>query len=93
MILHLAILAAMTATPAAAGALWCEPAPDMIEKLDRDYGEGVLATGTAGLEQRIIITLNEATGLWTILVVRPDGVACAPAAGTDWRMMPQGDPA
>lgn len=81
--------------PAAAAAqgIPCQPGPDMLDHLARVYGEGVLAMGTAPGEVRVIVTVNPDTGSWTIVVLRPDGTACAPAAGHDWQMLPQGEPA
>ncbi|MFN3614512.1 MAG: hypothetical protein ACK4WC_08130, partial [Rubrimonas sp.] len=49
------------------------------------YGETRRA---AGLQNRGSVTeifASEKTGTWTIIVTRPDGVACAVAAGEAWQ--------
>lgn len=89
------ILAALIAlaSPACAEGIPCQPAPDLIQLLADRWGEGVLATGTGGNEQRVIVTINPDTGTWTIVAVRPDGLACAVGSGTEWRMLRPGAPA
>lgn len=57
----------------------CMGAPDLLEHLDRVYGEGVLATGTATGEVRLAITVNPETGSWTIIVIHPDGMTATRA--------------
>ena len=84
-------LAAM-ACPAVAEPIPCMGAPDLIAHMAERYGEEVLASGTAQDQVRIVVTVNPDTRSWTVLVVRPDGTACPVAAGTDWRMLPQGVP-
>jgi hypothetical protein len=69
----------------------CMGAPDLIAHLSERYGEGVLAAAMGQGDVRMIVMVNDETGSWTVLAVRPDGKACAVAAGTDWQMMPQGD--
>lgn len=51
--------------------------------LARNYGESVTGQGIAGgaLVQQ---WRNRETGSWTILLILPDGVACALASGDDW---------
>jgi hypothetical protein len=68
----------------------CNFGPDMLAELADKHGEHPLATGSGQSGLPIIVTLNEATGSWSILVAMPDGKTCLAAAGTDWKMLPQG---
>ncbi len=87
-VLALALLPA----PAAAQSMMCLGAPDMLAELAARYGEDVAASALGQSDVRLVVTVNPDTGSWSILVVRPDGKACLAAAGTEWRMLPQGDP-
>ncbi len=62
----------------------CAPRADIIAQLQKKYGE---TRRGAGLQNRGAVTevfASAATGTWTIIVTRPDGVACAVAAGEAW---------
>jgi len=54
--------------------------PDL---LNRHYGESVAGQGVAG-GTLVQLWRNRQTGSWTILLVSPDGAACALASGEDW---------
>jgi hypothetical protein len=64
------------------------------------YGEGLrsigLIAGDGGaLSTAMEIHVNEETGTWTILQMRPDGMACLVAYGEYWSAVApkKGDPA
>jgi len=58
--------------------------PDVLpDLLSRTYGEAVAGQGLAG-GALVQLWRNRQTGSWTILLVSPDGAACALASGEDW---------
>lgn len=62
----------------------CAPRAAIIAQLEKKYGE---TRRGAGLQNRGAVTevfASAATGTWTIIVTRPDGVSCAVAAGEAW---------
>lgn len=61
----------------------CGPRAAFVEQLARQHGEQTSALGLAA-GGRIVEVLSARGGSWTILVVRPDGVACVLAAGEAW---------
>ena len=84
----------LTAGIAQAQSAPCAPRGDMVAELGAKYGE---TRRGAGLQNRGAVTevfASAATGTWTIIVTRPDGVSCAVAAGEAWldERPPVGDP-
>lgn len=73
----------------------CALRTDIVAQLEQKYGERRVG---AGLQNRGAVTevfASAETGTWTIIQTRPDGVACAVAAGESWadeRPAPDGDP-
>ncbi|MCK9544726.1 MAG: hypothetical protein M0R03_22130 [Novosphingobium sp.] len=60
----------------------CLPIADVEAVLHGRYGESPRFQGlTEGLSAIWQAWLNEATGTWTIVVLRPDGSACPVIAG------------
>lgn len=62
----------------------CAPRADIVAELQAKYGE---TRRGAGLQNRGSVTevfASAETGTWTIIVTRPDGVACMMAAGEAW---------
>jgi len=62
----------------------CAPRDSIVAQLEKKYGE---TRRGAGLQNRGAVTevfASAATGTWTIIVTRPDGVSCAVAAGEAW---------
>lgn len=62
----------------------CAPRAELVSQLEKKYGETRRA---AGLQSRGSVTeiyASPKTGTWTIIVTRPDGTACAVAAGEAW---------
>ena len=71
------------AIPAAAQQA-CAPRADIVAHLEAKYGETRIG---AGLQTRGSVTevfVSAESGTWTIIVTRPDGMACAVAAGEAW---------
>lgn len=64
----------------------CDVRKTLVAKLDTGYGEQPIAVGLAstGHVVEVLISVN---GSWTILITRPDGVACIAAVGEDWEML------
>lgn len=62
----------------------CAPRADIVAQLASAYGEHRVA---AGLQSPGVIEVfaSAETGTWTIIVTRPDGIACAVAAGEAWQ--------
>lgn len=79
-----AFLVAAIALPATA-APFCAPREQLVAKLEADYGERQTAMGLRGTSAIFEIWTSEEKGTWTVLMTRPDGMACPMAAGTDWR--------
>jgi len=62
----------------------CAPRDELAAELARDYhetprGSGIMADGSALME----IYAAE-TGSWTVIITRPDGLACVVATGDGW---------
>jgi len=77
-------LAQQTAAPNAPALSACAPRDSIVAQLEKKYGE---TRRGAGLQNRGAVTevfASAATGTWTIIVTRPDGVSCAVAAGEAW---------
>lgn len=77
-----AMIFALPAQAQQAGA--CAPRADIVTHLEKKYGE---TRRGAGLQNRGSVTeifVSAESGTWTIIVTRPDGLACAVAAGEAW---------
>src|SRR5262245_38416211 len=80
----LPLLVAATLTPSASAAGPCYPRDAIHARLAERYGEQPAGIGVAA--GQIVELLTRPDGAtWTILVVRPDGLACPVAAGEDWK--------
>ncbi len=79
------ILAALFAFMTPAHAMQCAKYTELVEVLDKQYGETRRAHGMAGTQTPQIAELyvSEA-GTWTLLLRRPDGIGCIYAAGQAW---------
>jgi len=55
-----------------------------VAALIDDYGEARRGAGLAGPRVIYEIWASDATGTWTIMAVRPDGLACLIATGRHW---------
>ena len=79
-----AAMAACLALPAAAQSAGCAPREVVVDRLDRSYGEVYAGGGLQGRSAMFEIWVSSEDKTWTILMTRPDGIACVVAAGTDW---------
>ena len=86
------ILALVLSTPAMAQTT-CAPISAVMETLKSRYGEVPQATGLVSSGTLAITFANPAKGNWTLVLVSPDGKACLVAAGENFEIAPQGDPA
>ncbi len=83
----LAILVSLTFGGAPAHAQSnCEARTSLVAKLDKGFGELPAAIGLASTGN-VLEVLISADGTWTILITRPDGLACIAAAGEHWQML------
>jgi hypothetical protein len=75
------IVAALPIAAHAAGP--CYPRDAIHAQLAERYGERPVGVGVmAGQLVELLVRPDGAS--WTILVIRPDGLACPAAAGEDW---------
>ena len=70
-----------------AGTPRCAPHADMLAVLAKKYGEALQAVGIAN-ENHFIEVLSSRQGSFTILVTKPDCMACILAAGQDFEQVP-----
>jgi hypothetical protein len=80
-----AVLLVVGATPTAASAAGpCYPRDAIHAHLAERYGERPAGVGVVAGQLVELLTRPDGAS-WTILVVRPDGLACPVAAGEDWK--------
>ena len=62
----------------------CGPIDKLAGSLSSKYGE---LPGPLGIVQSMLmrVYVNKTTGTFTILIVRPDGMACVSIAGEGWQ--------
>lgn len=79
------VLAAFLFWPTAgsAGHL-CRDYAVSAQNLGEIYAEAVAARGLSTSGSLTVLFRSESGETWTLLVVGPDGMTCAIAAGTDW---------
>lgn len=96
------LLAACSARPAGAPpsadveppsgrAVLCAPRAVVAEGLAAKYAERPVAMGLTGDGLMLEIFAGADAGTFTILLTRPDGLACVLAAGTAWQGPPPHD--
>ena len=86
-IVALALLASVTAGSRPAHAQQsCDVRKTLLAKLDTGYDEQPVAIGVASTGN-VVELLVSANGTWTILVTRPNGIACIAAVGEDWQAL------
>lgn len=88
----LLLLLPFTAGPLSAQAACAERA-SVVQRLADIYGETLQGMGLNQNNTVLEVYASEETGTWTILVTRPDGIACLIAAGTMWDGRPPATPA
>lgn len=93
--LSLSIVFLMVAPAAAAQ---CARRDQVVERLERTYGEQRRGIGLAGDNRGVIeVFASDQTGTWTITITLPSGQSCLVASGQNWSPAPvpakaQGDP-
>lgn len=81
----LTMTAALTASATGAlAATACANRTTVVERLASRYGETLQSMGLHRDNSVIEVYASNSTGTWTILVTRPDGVACLLASGEMW---------
>jgi hypothetical protein len=61
----------------------CAPRAALLEKLSQDFGEVPFARGIDG-GGNLMEILTGPKGSWTLLIVRPDKIACIVGSGEGW---------
>ncbi len=82
------MLALALVAPAAAQTLCTHDRTAVIEQLKARYQEAPVAMGLVG-DGSVLEVLAAKSGSWTILVTRPNGLACVVAAGGSWEIFPE----
>ncbi len=82
-LIALSLAAAVASAPAGAAGP-CYPRDAIHAHLAERYGERPAGIGLAA-GQLVELVARPDGASWTILVIRPDGLACPVAAGEDWK--------
>ena len=62
----------------------CAERDAVVQRLKDKYGETLQSRGLHQSNALMELYASESTGTWTILVTRPNGMACLIAAGEMW---------
>lgn len=62
----------------------CDVRESLLAKLDTGYAEKPVAIGLAS-SGNVVELLISSDGTWTILVTKPNGIACVAAVGEEWQ--------
>ncbi len=76
----------------------CAERAKVIQRLAERYGETLQSLGLQENSTLLEVYASDATGTWTILITRPNGMACLVASGQSWEkeavpFLPKGDDA
>jgi hypothetical protein len=78
------------------GSLACGERDDMVQRLERTFGEVQKGAGLVSAAQLLEVWGSDETGTWTILMTDAQGWSCVVAAGEAWRdieaKLARGDP-
>lgn len=77
-----AILAMLMASPAF-GQQICMGYADAVESLYTQHGESIAMSALVDGGNIVVTFANPETSTWTMIIVRPDGIACGLAHGTN----------
>jgi hypothetical protein len=83
----MALLSTCGAAPAETPARPCAERSTVIARLAERYGETLQSLGLQTNSSILEVYASEATGTWTILLTRPNGVACLVASGQAWEKL------
>ena len=64
----------------------CDIRKSLLAKLHTGYDERPVAVGVASTGNLVELLIST-DGTWTILVTRPNGIACVAAVGEDWQAL------
>lgn len=81
----LALLAFLSVVSSAFAQQQCGPVNDITRILQDRYGEKPVAVGR-NVSGAMVLYGSVETGTWTILIIKPDGVACVVAGGQQFRV-------
>ena len=91
-----AILAGRACGPAPAASpiaeIVCAPTPEMVRKLEHQFGERSQARGTRG-RGRVMEVWADDSGDWTLAMTYATGTSCIVAMGENWQGLDGNDPA
>jgi hypothetical protein len=78
------------------GPLACGERGDMVQRLERTFGEVQKGAGLVSAAQLLEVWGSDETGTWTVLMTDAQGWSCVVAAGEAWRdieaELAKGDP-
>ncbi len=74
----------MTPSAEAEGRQTCAARDMVVQKLHDRFGEELKSLGLHQNDGIVEVYSSDATGTWTILMTRPDGMSCLIAAGQLW---------
>ena len=66
----------------------CTAHEQALESLAQRYNEHVMGRATIFNGNRLEVLTSPHGETWSVLVIRPDGIACLVSAGDDWRTIP-----
>lgn len=64
---------------------FCAPGDAVVTMLDQRFGEVLQGAGLQNSTTLVELFASLDTGTWTLVLTRPDGTACAVAAGQHWQ--------
>jgi hypothetical protein len=82
------VLAAAHAVAAEGAGSACAARVDVVRKLADRFGETRTSIGLHKDDAVVEVFSSAATGSWTIVVTRADGMSCLLAAGRRWEQVP-----
>ncbi len=88
--LAITMAAAATATPALAQdadakvLALCGSVDSMVRVLKHKYQQEAIQGGTTSEGGKVVLFYSARQNTWTIVVINPNGLACARAEGTGW---------
>lgn len=77
------------AEPALAQENACASRNDVVRKLEDRFGETRTSVGIHREDAVVEVFSSAATGTWTIVITRADGMSCLLASGQRWEQFPE----
>ena len=81
------IAAFFVSAPVHAYTVACSSRLDVVDKLDRSYAEKPVSMGLAS-NGSVVEVFASQIGTFSIVITRPDGLACIVSAGEGWENLP-----